>query len=247
MFFPRLRRHAKWMFLFLALALGLGFVLFGIGAGGIGLGNLAEGGGESGVPSVSDAEERVLDNPKDAAAFRDLATAHQAAGNTDEAIEAMTSFIALKPRNTDALRELAALYLQQASTAQERAQIYQVRSDYLAPGSIRDTVFQLRGSPLAPDPITNAVSTSYDQQIQAAASEIQTAAAQAVEQYRRIAEIQPKDPTVQLELAQAAQSANDTATVIAAYEAFLKLAPDDPTAPEVRRILKQYKQFSQGS
>jgi len=247
MFFPRLRRHAKWMFLFLALALGLGFVLFGIGAGGIGLGNLAEGGGESGVPSVSDAEERVLDNPKDAAAFRDLATAHQAAGNTDEAIEAMTSFIALKPRNTDALRELAALYLQQASTAQERAQIYQVRSDYLAPGSIRDTIFQLRGSPLTPDPITNAVSTSYDQEISAAVSEIQTAAAQAVEQYRRIAEIQPKDPTVQLELAQAAQSANDTATVIAAYEAFLKLAPDDPTAPEVSRILKQYKQFSQGS
>ena len=247
MFFPRLRRHAKWMFLFLALALGLGFVLFGIGAGGIGLGNLAEGGGASGVPSVSDAEERVLDNPKDAAAFRDLATAHQAAGNTDEAVEAMTNFIALKPRNTDALRELAALYLQQASTAQERAQIYQMRSDYLAPGSIRDTIFQLRGSPLAPDPITNAVSTSYDQQISAAASEIQTAAAQAVEQYRRIAEIQPKDPTVQLELAQAAQSANDTATVIAAYEAFLELAPDDPTAPEVRRILKQYKQFSQGS
>jgi tetratricopeptide (TPR) repeat protein len=235
------------MFLFLALALGLGFVLFGIGAGGIGLGNLAEGGGASGVPSVSDAEERVLDNPKDAAAFRDLATAHQAAGNTDQAVEAMTNFIALKPRNTDALRELAALYLQQASTAQERAQIYQMRSDYLAPGSIRDTIFQLRGSPLASDPITNAVSTSYDQQISAAASEIQTAAAQAVEQYRRIAEIQPKDPTVQLELAQAAQSANDTATVIAAYEAFLELAPDDPTAPEVRRILKQYKQFSQGS
>ena len=247
MFFPRLRRHAKWMFLFLALALGLGFVLFGIGAGGIGLGNLAEGGGASGVPSVSDAEERVLDNPKDAAAFRDLATAHQAAGNTDEAIEAMASFIALKPRNTDALRELAALYLQQATTAQERAQIYQLRSDYLAPGSIRDAIFQLRGSPLTPDPITNAVSTSYDQEISAAASEIQTAAAQAVEQYRRIAEIQPKDPTVQLELAQAAQSANDTATVIAAYEAFLKLAPDDPTAPEVSRILKQYKQFSQGS
>ena len=51
------------------------------------------------------------------------------------------------------------------------------------------------------------------------------------------------DATVGPELAQAAQSANDTATVIAAYEAFLKLAPDDPTAPEVRKILKQYKQF----
>ncbi|HJR96200.1 MAG TPA: hypothetical protein VJ807_12290, partial [Gaiellaceae bacterium] len=245
MFFPRLRRHAKWMFLFLALALGLGFVLFGIGAGGIGLGNLAEGGAGSGVPSISDSEQRVLDNPKDAQAFKDLATAHQAEGNTDEAIEAMTSYVALKPKDADGFRELAALYLQQASTAQERAQIYQVRSDYLAPGSIRDTIFQLGGSPLAPDPITNAVSTSYDQQISAAASEIQTASAQAVEQYKKIAALQPKDPTVQLELAQAAQSANDTATVIAAYEAFLKLAPDDPTAPEVRRILKQYKQFGQ--
>ena len=165
MFFPRLRRHAKWMFLFLALALGLGFVLFGIGAGGIGLGNLAEGGAGSGVPSVSDSEQRVLDNPKDAQAFKDLATAHQAEGDTDEAVEAMTSYVALKPKDADGLRELAALYLQQASTAQERAQIYQVRSDYLAPGSIRDTVFQLGGSPLAPDPITNALSTSYDQQI----------------------------------------------------------------------------------
>ena len=28
MFFPRLRRHAKWMFVFLAVALGGGFVIF---------------------------------------------------------------------------------------------------------------------------------------------------------------------------------------------------------------------------
>lgn len=246
MFFPRLRRHAKWMFLFLALALGLGFVLFGIGAGGIGLGNLAEGGG-GGAPSISDAEEKVLDDPKNAQAHKDLATAYQSEGDIDQAIQAMQDYVALKPKDTDGLRELAALYLQQASEAQERAQIYQVRSDYLAPGSIRDTIFQLGGSPLSPDPITNAVSTSYDAEISAAASEIQAASAQAVEQYRKIAALQPKDPTVQLELAQAAQSANDTVTLIAAYEAFLKLAPDDPTAPEVRRILKQYKQFAQSS
>jgi tetratricopeptide (TPR) repeat protein len=244
MFFPRLRRHAKWMFLFLALAFGLGFVGFGVGAGGIGIGDVfRDAGGSGGVPSIEDAEQRVLDNPKDAQAFKDLATAHQAEGNIDEAIEAMQNYIALKPKDADGLRELAALYLQQSSEAQERAQIYQVRSDYLAPGSIRDTIFQLGGSPLSPDPITNAVSTAYDNEISAAASEIQTASAQAVEQYRRLTELQPNDPTIQLELAQAAESANDIATVIAAYEAFLKLAPDDPTAPEVRRILKQYKQF----
>ncbi|HUG64050.1 MAG TPA: tetratricopeptide repeat protein [Gaiellaceae bacterium] len=245
MFFPRLRRHAKWMFLFLALALGLGFVLFGIGAGGIGLGNLAEGAGESGVPSISDSEKKVLDNPKNAEAFKDLATAHQAAGNIDDAVEAMNSYIALRPRDADGLRELAALHLQQATNAQERAQIYQFRSAYLAPGGIRDTIFQIGGSPLEPDPITNAVSTRYENEIVAASSEAQAASAQAVEAYRKITALQPDDPTVQLELAQAAESANDVTTAIAAYEAFLKLAPDDPTAPEVRRLLEQYKRFAQ--
>ena len=245
MFFPRLRRHAKWMFLFLALAFGLGFTLFGVGAGGIGLGNVLEDGGAGGVPSVSDAEKRVLDNPKDAEAFKDLATAHQADGDIDDAVEAMMSYISLRPKDADALRELAALYLQQSTDAQERQQIYQYRSTYLAPGGIRDTIFQLKGSPLAPDPITNAVSTRYENEIALASSEVQAASAQAVEQYKKLAALQPKDPSVQLELAQAAQSANDVATVVAAYETFLKLAPDDPTAPEVKRILRQLKQFRQ--
>ena len=129
----------------------------------------------------------MLDNPKDAQAFKDLSTAQQAAGNTDGAIEALQNYVQLRPKNTDVLRELAALYLQQATAAQQRAQILQARSDYLAPGAIRDTIFQIGGSPIQPDPITNAVSTRYETQISAAASEIQTASAQAVEQYRRIA------------------------------------------------------------
>ena len=64
-----------------------------------------------------------------------------------------------------------------------------------------------------------------------------------VDAYRRITVVLPNDPTVQLELAQAAQGAGDTATTIAAYEAFLKIAPEDPTAVEVRRILKQLRLF----
>ena len=65
MFFPRLRRHAKWMFLFLALAFGLGFVGFGVGAGGIGIGDVfRDAAGGTGVPSISDSEQRVLENPE---------------------------------------------------------------------------------------------------------------------------------------------------------------------------------------
>jgi cytochrome c-type biogenesis protein CcmH/NrfG len=65
--------------------------------------------------------------------------------------------------------------------------------------------------------------------------------------YEQIAAASPKDPTVRLELAQAAEDAGDYATAISAYETFLKLAPDDPTSPEVRRILKQLRLQSAAS
>src|SRR5215475_5793349 len=76
MFFPRLRRHAKWMFVFLAVALGGGFVLFGVGAGGTGVGDLFRGNGSgSGSPSVSSAQKQTEENPKDVEAWRSLSTA----------------------------------------------------------------------------------------------------------------------------------------------------------------------------
>jgi tetratricopeptide (TPR) repeat protein len=243
MFFPRLRRHAKWMFLFLALAFALGFVGFGVGAGGVGFGDILKGSGGGG-PSVSKAQQKVFDNPKDAQAFRDLATAQQADGDTDGAIQSLQSYNALRPRDTDALRELASLYLSKASAAQQRLQILQYRAAYLAPGTVGATVYSLGGTSLADDPITNAVSSGFQQDISAAATDVQTASSQAVEAYKKITRIRPKDPAVQLELAQAAQSAGDTATTSAAYQAFLRLAPQDPTAPEVRRLLKQLRQQS---
>ena len=70
MFFPRLRRHAKWMFVFLAVALGGGFVLFGVGAGGTGVGDILRGGGaSSGVPSISSSEKKTEEDPKNVQAL----------------------------------------------------------------------------------------------------------------------------------------------------------------------------------
>jgi tetratricopeptide (TPR) repeat protein len=242
MFFPRLRRHAKWMFLFLAVAFGLGFVGFGVGAGGIGIGDVFRGtAGNAGVPSISEAEKRVSENPRNAQAFRDLATAHQAEGNTAEAIQALESFVALRPRNTDALRELAGLYLAQSTEAQQRAQDANLRAAYLAPGASIAGAIQLGGRPLDADPISSALSSELSQAISAALSEAQQASAKAVDMYRRMTVATPNDPNVQLELAQAAQDAGDAATAISAYEAFLKLAPDDPTAVDVKRVLKQLR------
>lgn len=248
MFFPRLRRQAKWVFLFLALAFGIGFVGFGVGAGGVGVGDVFRGVGvDSGVPSVSEAERRVSENPSDPQAFRDLANAHQAVGDTAGAVEALERVIELRPRNVDAHRELAALYLALASEAQRRGQVAEARAAFLAPGSNVSGTVQLGGRPLDVDPISSAVSGMLSEDISRAYGEAQQAASNAVETYRSIATLEPDDPNVRLELAQAAQSAGDIATAIEAYEAFVRLAPDDPTTVEVRRILRQLRSAPLGT
>ncbi len=91
MFFPRLRRHAKWMFVLLALVFGLGFVVFGVGAGGTGVGDIFRGSGGTSAQSVSDARSETEERPKDPQAWRDLATALETEGQTDEAIVALNT------------------------------------------------------------------------------------------------------------------------------------------------------------
>jgi tetratricopeptide (TPR) repeat protein len=247
MFFPRLRRHAKWMFLLLALVFALGFVGFGVGAGGVGFGDILKGrGGSSGTPSVSSLQKKINENPKDAQAFRDLSTALQTEGKTSDAIDALQSYIQLKPKDADALRELAGLYLAQAAAAQQRAQVLQIRSAFLASAATVNGTIVLGGSPLIPDPITNAVSTSIEQDLSTAVGEQRQAAASAVSTYKRVVALNPRDPNVQLELANSAAQAGDPTTEMAAFKTFLKLAPSDPSAPLVRSQLKKLEASQPG-
>ena len=250
MFFPRLRRHAKWMFVFLAVALGGGFVLFGVGAGGTGVGDILRGGGSrSGVPSVSSAEKKTQEHPKDVQAWRDLSTALQTDGKTDQAISAQQQVVRLAPKDTDALRELAGLYLAQASAKQQQAQLVQTQSQYTAgaaqglPGLFTDKL----GTPLVEDKISSTVGTQSASKVQELAGAAQAASGQAVDAYKKIASLQPNDPNVQLELAQAAQQSGDAAAAIAGYKRFLKLAPDDPSASIVKTQLKQLQKQTSSS
>lgn len=239
MFFPRLRRHAKWMFVFLALVFGVGFVAFGVGAGGTGIGDLFRGGGgSSGVPSVSKAQKAAAANPKDAQAWRDLSTALQTDGQTDQAITALQRYTALKPKDVEGLRELAGLFLAQGSEQQQTAQLAQLRRAYASPGQNFPGVLSLNGQSLVADKIGLTVDQQTAEAVNTAASKAQDAFASSVSTYQRIAALQPKDPNVQLELAQAAQQVGATSTAIAGYRQFLKLAPDDPSAPIVKQQLK---------
>jgi len=247
MFFPRLRRHAKWMFVFLAVALGGGFVLFGVGAGGTGVGDIFRGAGGAGGPSVSSALKQTEERPKDVEAWRELSTAYQADDQTDRAIEAQTTVVALAPKDTNALRELASLYLAQASAKQLEAQILQTQAAYQGAGQgFPGALSSPNGQPILEDSISTRLRTLASPKIQEIAQAAQVASAESVNAYERIVVISPKDPNVRLELAQAAQQAGDLATTISAFEAFLKLAPDDSNAPIVKQQLKQLRAAQSG-
>ena len=97
------------------------------------------------------------------------------------------------------------------------------------------------GQALGQDPITEAVTGRVNERLNEIFTRMQTEYRLAVSVYADAARLRPRDETLQFELARAAESANDTDAAIAAYERFLELAPDDPSAAAVRDRIKQLR------
>ena len=251
MFFTRLRRHAKWMFVFLALVFGLGFVIFGIGsAGGTGIGDIIRnaGGATSGGLSVSEARDQLAENPTNADAKLALATALVQDGQNDEAITYLNQYVEVRPKDQDALRQLAGLHLSRALQLSQQAQEAQARASYETFGATFGNLLQLpNNQTLSPDPIDEALATRASQSVNESYTAAQESFRKAEETYDKLVLAAPNDPNVQLELAQAAQQSGNYPKAISAYERFLKLAPDDPSAPIVKQQITQLKQAQTAS
>jgi tetratricopeptide (TPR) repeat protein len=220
------------------------FVLFGVGTGFGGLQDIilqerATGGG----PSENDARDEIKDNPNNPQGYRDLATALQNNGKSDESIEPLARYVALKPNDIDAQRELASLYLRQADTFRTQAIAAQVALQEDVPGSTFQPPSSSKiGQALGSDPISEALSTTHNTALNEAFTKMSSSYTKAVAAYKVVAKAQPRDPAVQFELAQTAEAANDLTTAVAAYKKFLQLAPEDQSAAAVRQHLKDLEQ-----
>jgi tetratricopeptide (TPR) repeat protein len=241
MFFPKLRRKAKWVFLALAIAFAGGFIFFGVGAGGSGIGDyfsdLFNRNPSVSSASVDDALAKVEENPQDAQARLELAQAYQAEGQVNEAIASFERYLGLAPRDADAMRVLASLYGQQAVDALERAQRASTEAQAanlqqeLAPTSPF-------GQAVTQNKIGESVAGEAEARAAAAQQEAQRLARLQTGVYQDLTLIERNDPLLYLQFAQAAETAQDYPTAITAYKRFLALSPDDPSAPEVRERIK---------
>ncbi len=243
MFFPRLRNHAKWMFVFLALVFGVGFVIFGVGSSlPSGLGDLIRNNGSSGVASINDAQKKVDANPKSAAAQVELSRAYQADSNLEQAIPPLVKATKLKPKNQDYLNELAGLYTTQASEAQAVASA--ANTEYQSASGITSLVSGTTQQLFQAGPLDQTILDDVSKRGQDANGTASTALNNAMSTYGKLTQLTPKNGQMWLLYAYAAQSAGKTDNAIKGYKQFLKLSPDDPSAPEIRQQLKSLQQTS---
>ncbi len=248
MFFPKLRRQAKWVFLLLAIIFAVGFVVFGVGSGG-GLGFLDifnNNGGSSSSPSETKARDRIKQNPTDAAAYQDLSSALQTKGDLRGAAVALATYTKLRPKNANALASLAGLYTALGTRLQNTITTAQLQSQENSfPTVVGGGLQKNKQSVVGPNVIFQNLSELDNTKLTDLYQKQQDDYDQAEVINRRIVRLDPRDANAQLNLGQAAQSAGDTKRAVAAYRQFIKLAPDDPTVPLVRRQIKAIQKASQ--
>ena len=246
MFFPKLRRRAKWVFLLLAIAFAIGFVAFGVGTGvgGTSIGDVLRDliGQRNATSNLDDARKKALSHPDDADAQLAYATALQDHGQLREAISALQNYTTLKPKDTDALRQLANLW---GSLAAKARQDYNVARVDAEQASAVET-FATPGTDFLKQVEQNAIAQSLADEANSRASQAlgraENAAGQQQRVYEQLTLLVPDDPSLFLSLGIAAQQGNDAKSAIAAYKRFLELAPNDPSAPQVKQQIQLLQQ-----
>jgi hypothetical protein len=245
LFFARLRNHGKFLWYLLAAALIAAFVLLGVGSGSTGISQIMQNifnGTSASSKSLSSLQNKTTAQPKNAAAWLAYANALQAKSKLDEAAAALTTYTTLKPKDEDALRQLAAIYLRRAADWQTIYQEQQARTLAVAP---KPSMNPKSGSPLAKavgafsSPLATAVASDTNAAVSNAYQQFATDLTQREATWKKIAALSPSDASTQLSLAQAAQDAADTKVAVTAYKAYIKLAPSDSGVPAAKQALKK--------
>jgi len=254
LFFARLRRHTKWMFILLALVFAVGFVAFGVGSGSTGISDIFRnglfGGGGSGTSSrIKDDQKKIKANPNNIEAYRDLAALYQQKQQTSQAIAALEQAAKIHPKNLDVLGDLARIYRTKAEASKNDLAVAQ---NALASRSVTPPGLDLNstlGQALGSDPLTQTLRTNFTD----AFSKMTQAFTQTEQSYERVAKAArgtSQEANAQLQLASLAVEAvqstgaqSDIAVAVKAYKRYLKLEPKGVSASQARQTLAQLQSF----
>jgi tetratricopeptide (TPR) repeat protein len=257
LFFSRLRRHAKVVYVFLALVFAVGFVAFGVGSGSNGISGILQnlnifsgsGGGSSVSSRIKDDQKKIAAHPSVAANYTDIATLYQQRNDPASAIAALERGAKANPKNLEILGALASVYRREAETARTAAQNAQaaVNSTFFTqPGLNTSSTF---GSVFTSDPVSQALKTKASTSF----SKLQSTYSKAESAYQRLAAASKgsaSESAAQLQLASIALEAlnytgqpTEIQVAIDAYKRYLQLDPHGANAAQARQTIKQLQSF----
>lgn len=245
LFFSRLRRHAKVIYVLLAVVFAGGFIFLGVGSGSAGIGDLLQGnffgnGGSSTSSQISDKQKAIQQHPRNVNLYLDLAGLYQTDNKESQALAVLQNAQKVVPGNVDIMNRIAGIYSAQAAREADRYNtlLAAYGQNAASPPGV-DTSTEL-GQAITSDPYTQGL----QRQLNEAYAKVTGSYTKAESVYRQAAEASKgtsAEPTALLQWASAATSANDVNGAITAYERFLKVAPDNTNAPTVRQTLAQLK------
>ena len=243
LFFSRLRRHAKVVYVLLAMVFVFSFVLLGVGSGSNGISDalqsfFGQNSGTSLSSQITDKQQAVNRQPKNVNLYLDLAGLYQSDNQEANALATLRKARQVAPRNIDVLSRIASIYGGQAGREGDNYRnVLATYSENVTTPPGLETSSQI-GQALTSDPYSQALQT----QLNDAYTKVITAYQKVAGVYKQAAQISKgtsNEPNALLQWASAAQSANDVGTAITAYQRFLKVAPDNPNAAAVKQTLTQ--------
>jgi cytochrome c-type biogenesis protein CcmH/NrfG len=240
LFFMRLRRQAKWVYVLLAVLFAITFAFLGVGSGTNGLDQLFQGLNifHHGGNSVSSAQKYIQDHPSDPKGFRDLATAYETKGDTSNAIGALQQYTNLRPKAAAVWSELAGLQATQAQTTIQQYRDAYTNRQLLAPSQSFLPTGKL-GQALGTNKAEQVASKQADATLQAVQSRAQVALSSTVDSYDKVTKLTPKDSNAWFQLAQAAQQAGNYTVAVKAYKRYLVLNPSSTSKSQIEQLIKQ--------
>ena len=237
LFFNRLRRQAKWMYVLLAVLFAITFAAVGVGTGSSGLDQLFTGIFGGSGNGISAANNEIKKHP--AKGWRDLAAAYEAKGDNASAIIALQQYLKIRPKDATAYSELGGLQLTEAQNAVSTYQSAAAQQQTAAPGQAFQPTGTL-GQAVGSDPIQSALASNASNSTQTLYQNAVSAYGAAVKTYQTLADLRPKDANAQFQLAQAAQTAGNYSVAAAAYKKFLALNPTTPERKQIEKLIKQF-------
>lgn len=240
------------MFAFLAVVFAGSFVFLGVGSGGSALTDFLNGNihlfGSGGGPTVESVQKKVAKDPTNPALRLQLAQLLSKDNRYDESIAQYDRYLTMKPKNQEAMQELANVYA---------GKVQALKSEVQSPPT--PPLWAL--SYVKPIPSTTTLGTALDTLLPTSLNitALQQGESVLLQQnlndeikkhvgvYQRMAALTPGDSSAFLAAADAAKTDGDSALQLGIYKQFLAKYPDDPLAPDIKRSVKQLeKQIASG-